>query len=571
MSVRAIRILLHSAMYSGLCIHKQGWSRTAKNIFNNAFSQPSDYESFVLQNLKQDWDLLRTFMTRSMDEVSLMMHMIITKCVSIDKTMTGGGTEAGEVSGHLLTRSSHRDQWEEFMDKTLLAPFVVGECNDREVVSARLSTAYDRYGGDSAGDVAGAFAIELLEKVSLHSYSPNDRRVSAPGLWRMTRKFSYDDFLVSLQQIPRAAERYPLLSMLTSHDRGQLHALRYIPEVLEWFRLLHTRYSGRIDRETARVKTNAQAILEIAGNSASSFHKVDSVFRGYVAAFNNSWANVKRYGCIQFSSDFNQLVMSPDVAMSFSLPNEVDEGNCPLALAHYLIERHNAFVQTVDEAILLMRQRRNHVYSSDDTFTRMQVVSSKFVSSAHTIRCDIRCDFIPLLEKNCVVNGGGPGGSYDFAKAERLIIDRFLSDIPAIDMEMPGFTFMHEQHLQGGMAALRQKIKQESLAPDLVRSIERDINTPAKAQVLLELIEQVASFVSATGGTYVKNLSEDSANMLLVKYVKTVLLVEEDIGCRVIAQQVSARRRVRGGGYFVGRACLYVHLLVGPHILDGVG
>jgi hypothetical protein len=534
MAVRAIRVLLHSVMLGGICLQSQTWGTLARDIFNSGFCKPDNCKLFVLQNLKTDWDLLRTFTSRSSDEVALMMHLIINDSVA-SMVPTEGGQADMRMS--VLSTSEARDTWEDRVEKGLVAQFNVGEGNERATVDARLGAAHEQYGGDSSGDMASAFAVELLERASVHTFSPLDRRLSAPQLWRMPKKFSYDDFLVTLQQLPQASERYPLLSMVTSQDKQQLHVLRHIPEVLEWFTMLHARYNGRIDRDTARATKNAEAILDIAGESITSLHKVNAVFGGYMAAFNNSWANVKRFGCIQFASDFNQLVMNPEVAMSFSLPNEVDEGNCPLALAQYLIEKHNAFVQIADETALLMKMRKGRS-DDEDAISRAQFISSKFMSSAHTIRCNVDDDLIPLLEKHCVVEGVSVGG-YDFAKAEKIILDRFFADIPALDMEMPGFTFLHEQHLKGGMAALRQKIKQEPLTDDVARSITREINTPARAQVILELIEQVTSFVSATGGSYVQNLSEDLADMLLAKYVKTVLLVDEDIGCRVIAQQVS--------------------------------
>lgn len=533
MSIRAIRVLLHSAMFGGICLQSRTWSTLARDIFNSGFCKPDNCKLFVLQNLKTDWDLLRTFTSRSTDEVALIMHLIINDSISLLSPESGQtGTKMD-----ILTTSSARDLWEDRVDKNLISRFNTGDGNERAAIDTLLRVTHEQYGGDASGDVASAFAVELLERVSVHTFSPSDRRMSAPQLWRMSTKFSYDDFLVTLQQVPHASEKYPLLSMVTSQDKDQLLVLRHIPEVLEWFMMLHGRYNGRIDRDTARATKNSDVIQDLAGDSVTSLHKVNSVFGGYMAAFNHSWANVKRFGCIQFASDFNQLVMGPDAAMSFSLPNEVDEGNCPLALAQYLIEKHNAFVQIADETALLMKMRKGR-HVDDDSFSRAQFVSSKFISSAHTIRCSVENDLIPLLEKHCVVEGVSVGG-YDFAKAERIILDRFFADIPAIDMEMPGFTFLHEQHLKGGMAALRQKIKQEPIPDDVVRAITREINTPARAQVLLELIEQVASFVSATGGSYVQNLSDDLANMLLTKYVKTVLLVDEDIGCRVIAQQVS--------------------------------
>lgn len=274
--------------------------------------------------------------------------------------------------------------------------------------------------------------------------------------------------------------------------------------------------------------------------------KYEQIFNGYSCAWNDSWSNVMRFGCIKFSSDYNSLRMSHNVPVSFSLPNELDEGNCPLSLIHYLIEKHNTFAQRVDEALLLRsRQSKlgNNVIDDEQIIIeRVPLISSRFMTTAHTIRCDIEHDFIPLLEMHCMTNDDKTGSiAYDFMKAENLIIDRFLADIPAIDLEMPGFRFSHEQHLQGGLSMLRQKIKQISLPQDIIRNIQREINTPANAQYLLELIEQVISFVSATGGSIVQTLSENVGEMFLGKYIRSVLLIEDELRSRVISQQVQLK------------------------------
>jgi hypothetical protein len=147
----------------------------------------------------------------------------------------------------------------------------------------------------------------------------------------------------------------------------------------------------------------------------------------------------------------------------------------------------------------------------------------------------------PLVEKHCLGNDERSGFfRFDYSKAENLIIDRFLADIPAVDLEMPGFRFSHEYYLQGGMSVLRQKIKQQPLPPEIIRAIQREVQTPVIAQQILELVEQAVSFVSTTGGTLVQTLSDNVGEMSFGKYIKVVLLLEEVTSSRVVAQQVTS-------------------------------
>jgi hypothetical protein len=277
------------------------------------------------------------------------------------------------------------------------------------------------------------------------------------------------------------------------------------------------------------------------------------VFRGYSQAWNASWNNVQKFGCIQFSPDFKSIQMGADVPLTFSLPNALDEGNCPLALTHFLVEKQNTFAQLLDEYFLLQQRGGGLMQQSssssgggssgDTAARRVGVVSSRFLTAAHTIRCDLHRDLIPLLEKHCLLLpssstsgaagnvGGGGSSKYDFAKAERLLVERFLLDVPAVDLEMPGFTFKNEQHLQGGMAPLRQKLKQTPLSYELTQALLRDIKTPYQAQQILDLLETVIAFVTATGGSLITQLSEEKlGQMTLGKYVSEVLMMSVEGG-----------------------------------------
>ena len=128
---------------------------------------------------------------------------------------------------------------------------------------------------------------------------------------------------------------------------------------------------------------------------------------------------------------------------------------------------------------------------------------------------------------------------YDFDKAEKLLVDKYLSSITAIDLEMRGFNYQHEQHLQGGIVALKQKIKQFDMDIDIENAIRRDITQPSTAQQIIELLETVVSFLIATGGSVMQTLTEQTGDMLLVEYMKNVLLIQDKLASRTISSQVS--------------------------------
>jgi hypothetical protein len=219
----------------------------------------------------------------------------------------------------------------------------------------------------------------LLEKDSTPLIQPTlllssllpERQALLPTLWRLPRVFCFDEFVSSLSMLEATStssstgpagsngdnKKYPILtSFLTmfATDSGQLHALRFLPQVFEWFHCLRRHYSGHVSREEARKMTHLDCLQDVASSDPGGHWR--GVFRGYCQAWNSSWGNVQKYGCVQFSSDFKAIQMGPEVPLTFSLPNAMDEGNCPLALTHFLVEKQNTFAQLLDEYFLLQQR-----------------------------------------------------------------------------------------------------------------------------------------------------------------------------------------------------------------------
>jgi len=133
-------------------------------------------------------------------------------------------------------------------------------------------------------------------------------------------------------------------------------------------------------------------------------------------------------------------------------------------------------------------------------------------------------EIIPFLSKQCMTQSG-----YDFAKAEARLIDHYLARVPALDTEMRVFTFAHEQHASGVLTSFKQKVKQTALAPEVSEAIKREIGSATRASAILEVMETVVSFLSATGGSFVSRLDQSVGEQFLSQYIKTVLLMDESV------------------------------------------
>jgi len=528
--IRVIRVFLHSICLSGMV--NESWRQTADPVFLKKFCGDGfDMQTFLCDHLTSDWQMLKGLLSKSVDDVAMLLHLVLLSAtVSVHSQdcfkapdSTVRRVPPPESFAQLPTLAA-REAWEYSVGETHIMRYL-----GMSDLSAVFEMAETRFGGNSDDGEGGLFSIELLEKVSIESIPKSERCLLVPGLWLFNKRFSFEHFKDTLNLLPGSSERYPVLSFLLSQDQQLLNALSKMPEMFDWFKLLHNRFNKQIGRNDR--KMNAEVISEVADERLRL--RWQQAFMGFADCWNNSWSRVGRFGCILFSKEYSDMKMDLGQNITFSLPNPLDEGNCPLALVAYLNEQHNQLAHLIDEVIL---KRNNKIVVEDsndgERAIRVPMVSSKFFTSVHAVKCDVHEQVVPLLEKYCLLpNGKG----YDFAKAENIIIDRFFAGIHAINLEQPGFTFAHEQHIEGGFAPLRNRLAQKSLTTDTVNAIKRDVNTPATAQHFVDLVETVVSLLNGTGG----NLSLDNlGETLLSVYVKNVLQITEKLASVAIEQQV---------------------------------
>eukprot|EP01048_Picozoa_sp_COSAG05_P014947 COSAG05_NODE_1746_length_4154_cov_2.325031_2_plen_148_part_00 len=95
------------------------------------------------------------------------------------------------------------------------------------------------------------------------------------------------------------------------------------------------------------------------------------------------------------------------------------------------------------------------------------------------------------VQKHCVHFAEGTGESvYDFAAAEKFLIDRYFYNKPLINLSLPGFSYADDVQ-DHARASLKGKVEQAPISSEIERLIETEFTTPAAAQMVLRRLETV--------------------------------------------------------------------------------
>ena len=485
----------------------------------------------------------------------------------------GRGGRGGGPDLSVLSSTAKRGAWEKLLDlkhlSRVLNAAAVGDVIAKGAQRFRLR-------GAEGGDEGGVFQSELQEGFDPQAMLPTERAKTALNLFRYRRPFSLAHFTTALKRVSNesaaaaeaaataaaanataadgageaaaaaaaggggaapavaasagaaggaaaGASPFPALEHFLEHE-PILRALRHMPAAFKWIRLLLQRFNRRMERETARRTTIAEVLSQAPPHERGAW---EEAYEGFAAAWNLGWKHVTMIECREVKKDFPEFVgmtMARDVPVSFCMPCREDEGLCCHGLMVFLKDAHNALIFSVDERMLMLGGKGG-ARSEAHADKRARVVSSRHMTDAHTVRYDLEEELIPFFAKQCMTVAGA---SYDFGKAEARLLDRYLSRVPVVDFEQRSFTFSHEQNLQGGLEPLKAKVRQEPLAHDVKEAIQRDLNgSAARAQRILEQLEMVVSFLTATGGSFVEQLDTSVGELQLSYYVLNFLRDDE--------------------------------------------
>ena len=346
-----------------------------------------------------------------------------------------------------------------------------------------------------------------------------------PGLWMYKRPFSFDHFEAAFTRTELNAESYPVLSAFLD-KKAEMLSLRHLPAFFRWLDLAMERFDKNVDHETARKLTVRGAMDMLSPRHRTTW---EHAFQAFEEAWGLSWHRIEMFGCTEIPPMYRAQTMNVDTVLAFSLPGEDDEGMCPFYLAQYLVDQHNDFVQRVDQA-LLMRNLDVQRHS-----TRKNEIFSNFMTPAHVLNFDMESEFVPYVTKQCVHYSEMAELCYDFASAEKFLLDRYFRNKPLVNLRLRGFKYADD--VSSGRS-LASKVPQEALSYDVNRRINEELKAwPALAQRVLEMVETCMNFLTSASFA----LSASVGNRKLEAYLCDDLLMGEaelDVLGTVIRQHV---------------------------------
>ena len=237
-----------------------------------------------------------------------------------------------------------------------------------------------------------------------------------------------------------------------------------------------------------------------------------------------------RFGCAPIPSIFKATCVTEDLPLSFALVGRNDEMILPLALVQWMTGKHNEFVQRIDE-VLLLRQKESQRYA-----TTNPNMSSSLLTRSHALDYDF--DMVEgFVAEQCVERSSRGDLTYDFAKAEDWLVDRFFTSKPVIDLEVREFEFPGD-----GLTAKRElligKVEQDAIPADVELAIRGELSTPAKASSCLRAVEMCISFITvSTAGIHASVAAKS-----LESYIRDTLLVDRDmLQSRVVKKEIQLR------------------------------
>ena len=419
-----------------------------------------------------------------------------------------------------LSDGKLREQWESVFHKGVIDKLVNGDG-----IAERLREIEARFTDeDSEGAI---FKEELLERrVAVAAGAGAGGAAGAgggvgalatphaamPALWTYTRPFSFAHFEAAFSNTQENAELYPVLSAFLE-KQSEIVSLKHMPSFFRYIDLVMERFDKSIDHEGARSMSVSDAMEKLTPQQQRSWDKAYSSFE---TVWNLSWHRVERFGCQEVPALYKGQVMSPATPIAFSLPGESDEAMCPFYLAQYLVDQHNDFVQRVDQALLMRRQDlQRHS-------TRVNEVSSDFMTEAHVLQVNMETEFAPYVLKQCVrYDADAAEAICDFGSAEKFLLDRYFRNKPLLNLRLRGFKYADDVSAGRNLGA---KVAQVDLNYDVARRIKEELEPwPANALRALEILETCINFL--TSASFL--LSDTVGGRQLDSYLKDDLLMTE--------------------------------------------
>uniref|UniRef100_A0A7S1FB82 RZ-type domain-containing protein n=1 Tax=Noctiluca scintillans TaxID=2966 RepID=A0A7S1FB82_NOCSC len=502
-SARAVRLLLHGAMFCGVAAHIPHVQEPSRHsvqmprIYSDLVNTDSmctmnkDCEAKYLgDHFLNDWKHMVSILSSNGEDLAAALHFLL-RDMSVNGVDDPRGQTGSQRSWEKLTLQA-RNSWEETIEAKYLFNMIKNYDN-------RLQELYRRWGG---AEEDGKFVAELKESADVREFPTPKRASEMPQLWAYRSAVTLDALHARVGVERQAMETLPVLcTVLQQPLYPVLKALGTLVGVFEWHSLVNNHFSGRITRsEAAKLKVGDF----IDGLPPAEQRTWERAYRQFQRAWHTAWPYTERHECLQLSEKLKQVMISRDSSISWCIADADNEGICPLALTEFLVERHNELVQVVSTAIGYPARK----------------VSSRLLDHHDVIHYDGEA-LMHFLRSRCVTYGVGGKLNFDLKQLENHLRRELTR--PEITMELRAFHWLGESFVS--TVELKSVINQRELPAETVERLRLELASAAVAHACLQKVQMSISFILKSGG----GLSgEHAGDMVLSEYLRTVLSESSD-------------------------------------------
>jgi len=499
-SSRAIRLMLHAAMFLGTVAHipAEAGDKPEKSIkLGKIFaglcntdtctmvkeSEPKYVGDHFLNDFTQMVELLGT----NTEDLCLNWHQLLHQmCAGDMKDSSGSGSDSNWSK---LTINA-RQQWEDVIQNRYLMKMIKEH-------DQRAPGLLEKWGGGAGED--GKFVSEIKEVADVKDFTMEIRTKRMPQIWAFRGQVTLEALHARMAKLEKPRVTYPVLSnILEQQYYPILDGLRTLVGVFEWHHLVRSKFGGRITRTQAGQLTPKDVM---SGLPQAERVKWERAFNHYKEAWRIAFKYVERFECTEIPENLRQIhSINEDISMLMCICDDKNEGICPTALTQWLVERHNELAQVV--AIALRHPPRK--------------ISSRLLGQ-HDVMAFGPADLMQFLTSRCVTYAPRQL-AFDLDQIERHVRRELAR--PEIVIEIRAFQWLGEASAQG--AQLQTILKQSPLSPEICDRIRAEIATPMVANTCLQKVNMGAIFLMRTSA----GLGDEKAGDMLLKEYFTKILCD---------------------------------------------
>ncbi|CAG8500146.1 9201_t:CDS:10 [Diversispora eburnea] len=329
----------------------------AFNFLRKNNETATNVEKYCMDHIKNDWNILRTILNTSNENLALLLHSILNLL----------STKPPKESS--LDSPSARETWESYFMNEYVAP-QIKNVND---TAMNFRILIDNAAKKSEG------SNNVIEK-EINQTSQMDggyKKTHLPNLWRTIGDTSFESLRAQYLSDNKNNTKYPFMKIFFEQSEN-LGLIKHLHPIVKFVQLLSSKLEYRLNREKAIIQTFRE-FIEDESNEDSDL--LDLAFQDFAKAWNLVIGHVKTYQCHDLPPQ-DKPKIKYDSPIVFGLIEPKDSGIYICAILEYLINLQNRFIQEVID--IPSGTSLSLKFMDEVPFEKMDTITSQSTSTAAT-------------------------------------------------------------------------------------------------------------------------------------------------------------------------------------------